>query len=85
MLVRADKVTVPVGYVRGGIITDVKSTTFDKYSEDAICIPIFIGAGWLGCTGYNVVGNKLNAYFYSLSGGEHSGEGSFYMIQFVKV
>ena len=85
MLVRVDTVVVPVGDVNGNYITDAKEITFSKYSDDALCIPIFKGAGWLGCTKYEINGNKLAAWFYSWSGGTHSGAGTFDILQFVKV
>lgn len=85
MLVRVDTVVVPVGDVNGNYITDAKEITFSKYSDDALCIPIFKGAGWLGCTKYEINGNKLSAWFYSWSGGTHSGSGTFDILQFVKV
>ena len=57
VLARVDTVIVPVGDVTGNYITDAKEITFSKYSDDALCIPIFKGAGWLGCTKYEVYGN----------------------------
>lgn len=85
MLVRVDTVTIPAGDVAGNTITSAKSTTFTKVSDDALCIAVFRGAGWLGCTGHSINGNTLTAYFYSWSGGTHSGTGTFDIFQFVKV
>lgn len=85
VLARVDTVIVPVGDVTGNYITDAKEITFSKYSDDALCIPIFKGAGWLGCTKYEINGNKLAAWFYSWSGGVHSGAGTFDILQFVKI
>lgn len=85
VLARIDTVTIPTGDVAGNTITTGKTTTFPRISDDAICIPIFRGAGWIDCDGYKIEGNQLIAYFYSWSGGTHSGTGTFDILQFVKV
>ena len=84
MLERVDTVTVAAGDVPQGTITNCKTATFNRISDDAICIPVFRGAGWLVCTKYEISGNKLNAWFGCWSG-SHSGEGTFDILQFVKV
>ena len=85
VLARVDTVTIPAGDVAGNTITNAKSTTFTRVSDDALCIAVFRGAGWLGCTGHNISGNTLTAYFYSWSGGTHSGTGTFDIFQFIKI
>ena len=85
VLARVDTVTIPAGDVAGNTITSGKSTTFNRVSDDALCIAVFRGAGWLDCDGYKIEGKQLIAYFYSWSGGTHSGTGTFDILQFVKV
>lgn len=84
MLVRVDTVIVPVGDVAAGSITDAKTVTFNRISDDAICIPICRSTGWLICTKYEINGNVLAAWFGCWSG-SHSGAGTFDILQFVKV
>lgn len=83
MLARGDTVTVTAGDVPKGTITSCKTTTFNRISDDAICIPVFRGAGWLVCTKCEISGNKLNAWFGCWSE-SHSGGGTFDILQFVK-
>lgn len=85
VLARIDTVIIPVGDVAGNTITSGKSVTFNRVSDDALCIAVLRGAGWLGCTGTSISGNVLTTYFYSWSGGTHSGAGTFDILQFVKV
>lgn len=84
MLARVDTVMVEAGDVPKGAITSCKTTTFNRISDDAICIPVFRGAGWLVCTKCEISGNKLNAWFGCWSE-SHSGGGTFDILQFVKV
>ena len=84
VLARVDTVTISVADVPAGSITSEKTTTFNKVSDDAICIPICRSTGWLICTKYEVNGNKLYAWFGCWSG-SHSGTGTFDILQFVKV
>ncbi len=83
-LARVDTVTVPVGDVPQATITDGKTATFNRISDDAICIPICRSTGWLICTKYEINGNKLSAWFGCWSG-SHSGAGTFDILQFVKI
>ena len=83
VLARIDTVTIPAGDVSAGSITSEKTTTFNKVSDDAICIPICQSTGWLICTKYEINGNKLSAWFGCWSG-SHSGSGTFDILQFVK-
>ncbi len=85
VLARIDTVIIPAGDVAGNTITSGKSVTFNRVSDDALCIAVLRGAGWLGCTGTSISGNVLTTYFYSWSGGTHSGAGTFDILQFVKV
>lgn len=85
VLARIDTVIIPAGDVAGNTITSGKSVTFNRVSNDALCIAVLRGAGWLGCTGTSISGNVLTTYFYSWSGGTHSGAGTFDILQFVKV
>ena len=85
VLARIDTVIIPTGDVAGNTITSGKSVTFNRVSDDALCIAVLRGAGWLGCTGTSISGNVLTTYFYSWSGGTHSGAGTFDILQFVKV
>lgn len=84
VLARVDTVTISVGNVPAASITDKKTVTFNKVSDDAICIPICRSTGWLICTKYEINGNKLYAWFGCWSG-SHSGAGTFDILQFVKV
>ena len=84
VLARVDTVTIPVGDVSAGSITSEKTATFNKVSDDAICVPICRSTGWLICTKYEINGNKLYAWFGCWSG-SHSGDGTFDILQFVKV
>lgn len=84
VLARVDTVTIPVGDVSAGSITSEKTATFNKVSDDAICVPICRSTGWLICTKYEINGNKLYAWFGCWSG-SHSGSGTFDILQFVKV
>lgn len=84
VLARADTVTISVADVPAGSITSEKTATFNKVSDDAICIPICRSTGWLICTKYEVNGNKLYAWFGCWSG-SHSGTGTFDILQFTKV
>ena len=84
MLARVDTVMVEAGDVPKDAITSCKTTTFNRISDDAICIPVFRGAGWLVCTKCEISGNKLNAWFGCWSE-SHSGGGTFDILQFVKV
>ena len=85
VLARIDTVIIPAGDVAGNTITSGKSVTFNRVSDDALCIAVLRGAGWLGCTGTSISGNVLTTHFYSWSGGTHSGAGTFDILQFVKV
>ena len=85
VLARIDTVIIPAGDVAGNTITSGKSVTFNRVSDDALCIAVLRGAGWLGCTGTSISGNVLTTYFYSWSGGTHSGAGTFDILKFVKV
>ena len=85
VLARIDTIIIPAGDVAGNTITSGKSVTFNRVSDDALCIAVLRGAGWLGCTGTSISGNVLTTYFYSWSGGTHSGAGTFDILQFVKV
>ena len=85
VLARIDTVIIPAGDVAGNTITSGKIVTFNRVSDDALCIAVLRGAGWLGCTGTSISGNVLTTYFYSWSGGTHSGAGTFDILQFVKV
>lgn len=84
MLERVDTVTVEAGNVPQGTITNCKTATFNRISDDAICIPICRSTGWLICTKYEINGNKLSAWFGCWSG-SHSGAGTFDILQFTKV
>ena len=84
VLARVDTVTIPAGDVPAASITDKKTVTFNKVSDDAICIPICRSTGWLICTKYEINGNELSAWFGCWSG-SHSGAGTFDILQFVKV
>lgn len=83
VLARVDTVTVEAGSVPQATITDAFSVTFNRISDDAICIPICRSTGWLICTKYEINGNKLSAWFGCWSG-SHSGAGTFDILQFVK-
>lgn len=84
VLARVDTVTISAGDVSADSITSEKTATFNKVSDDAICIPICRSTGWLICTKYEINGNKLHAWFGCWSG-NHSGAGTFDILQFVKV
>nr|DAZ85208.1 MAG TPA: hypothetical protein [Caudoviricetes sp.] len=84
VLARVDTVTISVADVPAGSITSEKTATFNKVSDDAICIPICRSTGWLICTKYEVNGNKLYAWFGCWSE-SHSGAGTFDILQFTKV
>ena len=84
VLARVDTVTISAGDVSAGSITSEKTATFNKVSDDAIYIPICRSTGWLICTKYEINGNKLSAWFGCWSG-SHSGDGTFDILQFVKV
>ena len=84
VLARVDTVTISAGDVSAGSITSEKTATFNKVSDDAICIPICRSTGWLICTKYEINGNKLSAWFGCWSG-SHSGTGTFDILQFTKV
>ena len=84
VLARIDTVTISAGDVSAGSITSEKTATFNKVSDDAICIPICRSTGWLICTKYEINGNKLYAWFGCWSG-SHSGDGTFDILQFTKV
>ena len=84
VLARVDTVTISVDNVPAASITDKKTVTFNKVSDDAICIPICRSTGWLICTKYEINENELSAWFGCWSG-SHSGEGTFDILQFVKV
>lgn len=84
VLARVDTVTISAGDVSADSITSEKTATFNKVSDDAICIPICRSTGWLICTKYEINGNKLSAWFGCWSG-SHSGAGTFDILQFVKV
>lgn len=83
VLARVDTVTISAGDVPAGSITSEKTATFNKVSDDAICIPICRSTGWLICTKYEINGNKLSAWFGCWSG-SHSGTGTFDILQFTK-
>lgn len=83
VLARVDTVTISAGDVSAGSITSEKTATFNKVSDDAICIPICRSTGWLICTKYEINGNKLSAWFGCWSG-SHSGAGTFDILQFTK-
>lgn len=84
VLAKVDTVTISAGDVSADSITSEKTATFNKVSDDAICIPICRSTGWLICTKYEINGNKLYAWFGCWSG-SHSGAGTFDILQFVKV
>lgn len=84
VLARVDTVTISATDVPAGSITSEKTATFNKVSDDAICIPICRSTGWLICTKYEINGNKLSAWFGCWSG-SHSGTGTFDILQFTKV
>ena len=84
VLARVDTVTIPSGDVPAASITDKKTVTFNKVSDDAICITICRSTGWLICTKYEINGTELSAWFGCWSG-SHSGAGTFDILQFVKV
>lgn len=63
VLARVDTVTISATDVPAGSITSEKTATFNKVSDDAICIPICRSTGWLICTKYEINGNKLSAWF----------------------
>lgn len=84
VLARVDTVTISATDVPAGSITSEKTATFNKVSDDAICIPICRSTGWLICTKYEINGNKLSAWFGCWSG-SHSGAGTFDILQFTKV
>lgn len=83
VLARVDTVTISATDVPAGSITSEKTATFNKVSDDAICIPICRSTGWLICTKYEINGNKLSAWFGCWSG-SHSGTGTFDILQFTK-
>ena len=47
VLARDDTVTISAGDVSAGSITSEKTATFNKVSDDAICIPICRSTGWM--------------------------------------
>ena len=85
MLVKVDTVNVNVGTVKAGSVTTESLTaTFTKYNNDAICIPVFLGAGWLTCSKFSISGNKLYVTFGNPYSGDHTGTATFAVLQFVK-
>lgn len=64
-------------------ISSTISVTFTKVSNDAICVPVFIGGGWLTCAGCGISGNKLSFTYATWSTGSHTGTLHFKVLQFV--
>ena len=78
-------VTVNAGTVEAGRFSGTKSATFTKVRDDAVCVPVLVSSGWLTCIKSIVSGNTLNTEFANWSGASHSGGGTFYILQFVKM
>lgn len=84
-LAKISTVTVEAGTVAANGFSGNIATTFTKISDDAKCIPVLINGGWLTCTKCTINGNTLSTEFANWSNGSHSGGGTFYILQFVKM
>lgn len=68
--------------INNGAFSDKTSKKFTRISGATYFIPVLIETGWLTYTYSAISGDTVTAQFANWSGGNHSGGGTFVILQF---